>query len=176
MGYDTVFNGKFVLNKRLDLETYQFLVKLSGTRRMARSLPEEYGVEGEFYVDGGGCAGQAREDNIIDFNTPPKTQPSLWCEWCPTEDGLAIEWNDAEKFYHYIEWIKYLIERILQPRGYVLNGDVRWQGQSCYDAGCVSIKDNVVIIKKGKDCSDCKHRLEGLINRCRRRYGPDEDN
>ncbi len=35
---------------------------------MARKVGPEFGVEGELYMDGGGDFGQAREDNIIDYN------------------------------------------------------------------------------------------------------------
>lgn len=174
MGYSTYFDGQFVLNKKLDSETYQFLVKLSETRRMARNLPEEYGVEGEFYVDGGGWAGQDNENNVIHYNDPPKTQPGLWCKWCPTEDGLGIEWNGREKFYNYVEWLQYLIEKVLKPRGYILRGDVYWQGETCYDAGCISVENNIVTARQYKDCDACRYRLEGLLGKCHR-WGPEEE-
>ena len=31
-----------------------------------------------------------------------------------------------EKFYYYVEWLRYLIDNILAPRGYILNGDVEY--------------------------------------------------
>ncbi len=148
MGYDTNFTGAFQLNKPLTVKDFTFLKKLNETRRMARNVDESlYGVEGEFYVDGGGFAGQDRESNIIDFNLKPKTQPSLWCKWVPNEDGTAIEWDGVEKFYSYVEWIEYLIEKILAPRGYVLNGEVNWQGEENGDEGIICIVDNVVTTK-----------------------------
>lgn len=148
MGYTTDFSGAFQLNKPLTVKDFTFLQKLNETRRMARNVDEsKYGVEGEFYVDGGGVYGQAQEANIIDFNRPPRTQPGLWCQWTPNEDGTAIEWDGGEKFYNYVEWIKYLIEKILAPRGYVLNGEVNWYGEDSYDVGVICIKDNVVTTK-----------------------------
>lgn len=144
MGYTTEFEGQFDLNKKLDDETYEFLNKLATTRRMARSVDAKYGVEGEFYVSGGGYYGQADEDNVINHNRPPKTQPSLWCQWVPTADGLHIEWDECEKFYNYVEWIIYIIEKILKPRGYILNGSVRWRGESFDDSGTIEISDNMV--------------------------------
>jgi hypothetical protein len=101
-------------------------------------------VEGEFYVEGGGDYGQADEDNVIDYNRPPSTQPDLWCQWVPTKDGKGIEWDGSEKFYGYVEWIKYLIAKVLSPKGYVLNGTVDWRGEEWEDAGTISIKDNNV--------------------------------
>ena len=149
MGYTTYFDGQFDLDKPLDDETYEFLVKFNETRRMKRDVPDKYGIEGEFYVNG--ClAGQDVEDNVIDSNKPPSTQPGLWCQWVPTKDKKAIVWDEGEKFYDYIEWIEYLIEKILAPRGYVLNGIVKWEGDDCSDQGKIEITDNVVKIYRGR--------------------------
>lgn len=144
MGYTTDFEGRFLLNKKLDDQTYEFLKKFNQTRRMKRNVSPEYGVEGEFYVDGGGFMGQADENNVIDHNTPPRTQPGLWCQWMPSEDKKGIEWDGGEKFYRYIEWLGYLITKILAPKGYVLNGRVRWQGADPSDTGVIIIKDNKI--------------------------------
>lgn len=147
MGYTTEFKGKFSLNKKLDKETHDFLVGLATTRRMARKLPEKYGIEGEFYVDGKGFSFQEHDDSIINYNQPPKSQPSLWCQWIPTSDGLAIEWDGNEKFYSYVEWIEYIIKKILSPRGYALTGKVTWQGEEQPDRGIIEVKNNEITVK-----------------------------
>lgn len=144
MGYSTYFEGRFKLNNKLDDETYEFLQALGSTRRMKRNVDPKYGVEGEFYVEGGGMGGQNKEDNIINYNQPPKTQPSLWCDWVPTHDKMYIEWNKGEKFYEYIEWIKYIIVKILAPKGYILNGKVTYQGEDAHDNGVIQITNNIV--------------------------------
>ena len=144
MGYSTEFRNRFNLDKELSDEDFNFLTKFNETRRMKRNLPAEYGIDGEFYVDGGGSFGQAQEENIVDHNEPPSTQPGLWCQWVPTEDRMGIEWDGGEKFYHYTEWIKYLIEKILSPRGYTLKGIVKWQGEDMNDRGQIEIVDNKV--------------------------------
>lgn len=142
MGYTTEFEGRFDLNKKLDDDTFDFLAKLSDTRRMKRSFKEEsYGIEGEFYVEDD-------EENVTDPNTPPSTQPSLWCDWAPTVDGKGIEWNQAEKFYNYVEWLKYLIERVLKEKGYILNGTVKYQGEDEEDKGFIVVEDNIVDMVK----------------------------
>lgn len=150
MGYTTYFEGEFKLNKKLDEETHTFLNKLNRTRRMARNVDPKYGVEGEFYVDGGGFAGQDREENVIDHNRPPSTQPSLWCQWVPTEDGTAIVWDEGEKFYEYVPWIDYIVEKILKPRGYSLTGEVTWRGEEDTDMGKICIENNEVHVKYGR--------------------------
>ncbi len=146
MGYTTDFIGKFKLNKKLDDETYNLLLGLSSTRRMSRNVDEKFGVEGEFYYNLDGNFGQTREDNIINYNIPPRTQPSLWLQWKPTEDRLYIEWDGNEKFYEYVEWLKYIISKILIPKGYSLTGVVNWYGEEQGDVGAIIIEKNEIII------------------------------
>jgi len=150
MGYTTNFTGQFNLDKPLSDKDYEFLRKLNETRRMIRNLPPKYGVDGEFFVDGSGLAGQDRDKTIIDYNCPPSTQPGLWCGWMPTDDKTGIEWDGREKFYNYIKWIEYIVEKILIPRGYVLNGEVSWIGEDPSDLGLIVVKNNEVITKQGK--------------------------
>jgi hypothetical protein len=140
MGYTTDFEGQFDLDRPLDVETFTFLNKFNETRRMKRNLGPEFGVEGEFYVNGD-------DTGVIDYNDPPRTQPGLWCQWTPTEDGRHIEWDGGEKFYEYVEWIRYLIDAVLAPKDYVLNGTVEWQGEESDDRGRIVVKDNEVTIQ-----------------------------
>ena len=151
MGYTTDFYGQFNINKPLDDETYDLLVGLNETRRMGRKgLDEKYGIEGEFYCEDREDSGQNQHPSIIDHNVPPKTQPGLWCQWVPTEDRLAIVWDEGEKFYNYIEWIGYLINKILDPKGYKLNGEVEWEGEdTSNDLGKIIIVNNKISIKEG---------------------------
>jgi hypothetical protein len=147
MGYTTDFNGQFDLNKPLDSDTHSLLDGLNRTRRMGRKGldPKLYGVEGEFYVQGDDPLGNNMNDkSVIDY------QPGLWCQWRPTPDGEHIEWDEGEKFYNYVEWIEYIINSILAPRGYVLSGDVSWQGEDSDDVGIISIRNNVVKTKVGR--------------------------
>ncbi len=138
MGYTTQFSGVFGLNKALDDKTFEFLKRFNDTRRMARKVDAKYGVQGEFYTE------DDRSNSVIDNNAPPITQPGLWCQWMPSDDRMSIEWDGGEKFYHYIEWIKYIISKVLAPRGYVLNGVVEWRGEEFHDIGQIEICDNIV--------------------------------
>jgi hypothetical protein len=151
MGYTTDFGGSFKLDKPLDNETRVFLTKLADTRRMKRKFDDDkYGVDGEFYVDGGGMAGQDEEESIVEYNTPPSTQPGLWCQWVPNEEGTEIAWDGGEKFYAYTEWLRYIIEKVLKPKGYVLKGAVEWYGEDSDDRGMLVVKDNVVTVRRGE--------------------------
>lgn len=150
MGYSTDFNGEFSVTPTLTDKHRTFLEKFNQTRRMKRDLDPEFGIEGELYVDGDGIYGQANSADVINFNSPPRTQPGLWCQWAPNEDGTAIEWDGGEKFYNYVEWIEYLIEKILAPAGYKLNGEIEWIGEDADDRGKIIVKDNVVSTKNAQ--------------------------
>lgn len=81
-------------------------------------------------------------------------QPGLWCQWTPNADGTAIVWDQAEKFYHYIPWIKYLIAHFLAPWGLMLNGSVQWEGENPNDKGTITITDNEVKWEKMEPTPD----------------------
>lgn len=154
MGYTTDFSGRFELNKELSPKMAKFLNLFNETRRMKRNTDEVFGIEGEFFVFGSGSYGQDNEPNVIDFNEPPTTQPSLWNKWLPTDDGMGIEWSGEEKFYGYTEWLVYLIHKILAPNGYVLNGVVEYSGEEPGDCGEIVVVDNRVFVRVKYQDSD----------------------
>jgi hypothetical protein len=152
MGYTTDFEGRFNLNKKLDPATHDLLVGLASTRRMARDI-KGFGTDGEFYHEDDDNFGQTDRNGVINFNQPPRTQPSLWLQWIPTSDGMHIEWDGNEKFYSYIEWIDYLIKRVLAPRGYMLTGSVKWFGEDRDDQGIIVIEDNIIKVGRATETS-----------------------
>jgi hypothetical protein len=164
MGYTTDFNGSFNLNKPLSAVHAEYLIQFSSTRRMKRdankaaNLPDPVreavnlpiGKDGEYFVGASGSFGQDKDDSVIDYNTSPSEQPGLWCQWVPNEDGTGIEWDGGEKFYSYVEWLDYLIYNFLAPWGYILNGEVEWQGEDRDDRGLIVVKNNEVTTKIGR--------------------------
>lgn len=152
MGYTTEFRGAFEFgDKKPDKEMTDFINKFSSSRRMARNCTTivnydkewekncffgKLGTEGEWYV--GDC-----QESIKDYNMPPRNQPGLWCDWV-IEDGKLV-WNDSEKFYNYVEWLEYMIKNFFQPKGYVLNGEMKFQGEDFYDRGKIVIVNNKVM-------------------------------
>jgi len=163
MGYTTTFSGHFNLDRKLEPEHSAYLRKFSETRRMKRNAAaaEQFedpirksaklpiGKDGGFFVNGGGWAGQERDESILDFNNSPSDQPGLWCQWVPTDDFSSLEWNGAEKFYCYTEWLEYLIDNFLKPWGYTLNGEVTWRGEEHSDIGLLLVTNNVVTTHEG---------------------------
>ncbi len=139
-------------------EHVAYLKQFSRTRRMKRDADRAaalldpireaaglpIGKEAAYFVGGQGLAGQARDESILDYNKPPRGQPGLWCQWVPSADGTAIEWDGGEKFYEYTEWLQYLIKHFLAPWGYILNGEVQWQGEDDQDRGVIRVVNNRV--------------------------------
>lgn len=161
MGYTTDFCGVFNLNKKLDEETMEFLIGFAETRRMKRNpeileklgygKAEDFGVDGEFFVNFDDVVnmGQTRDDSIVEFNKPPSDQPNMWCQWIPTDDGRGIEWDGEEKFYDAEEWIEYISEKILKPKGYLLNGVVQAQGEGMEDRWYIEAVDGDITVVSG---------------------------
>ncbi|KKL86082.1 hypothetical protein LCGC14_1948340, partial [marine sediment metagenome] len=71
-------------------------------------------------------------------------------QWILTGDRQHIEWDGGEKFYGYVEWIEYIIEKILKPRSYVLNGKVEWSGEDEDDFGTILVINNKVEVIEGE--------------------------
>jgi hypothetical protein len=157
MGYTTIFDGTFNLNKRLFDSEAIYLIEFSRTRRMQRnpailqSIPDPareavglpLGEEGCYFVNQ--KWDEDSEVSVVNYNRPPKTQPGLWCQWVPTADGGGIKWNGTEKFYDYVEWLQYIINNFIEPWGYVLNGEVNWQGEREEDIGAIVVINNHII-------------------------------
>lgn len=149
MGYTTDFWGAVKIDPPLNAEEVDFLKRFAGSRRMKRG-------KGSYYAEPGNDFGQAHEEDILDYNTPPDDQPGLWCQWVPTQDGDALVWDQGEKFYSPVEWMKYLIEHFLKPEAlakkalpflqanHVCNGTIDAQGEDSDDRWRLVVKDNNV--------------------------------
>lgn len=143
------------------------------------NTPEEiYGQDGEYFAMDDGQSGQKEDKSIIDYNTPPGQpeyksgqdfttsweikqdlikrglcQPGLWCQWVieePIEGEQYLVWDGGEKFYNYVEWLKYLINHFFEPWGIKLNGTIEWEGEDPKDRGRIIVTDNMVKTQIGK--------------------------
>lgn len=164
MGYTTDFSGAFDLSPALNAAQIAYLKLFANTRRMMRSVtlvgvrPDPVrvavglpvGIEGEYFVGSSGYAGQEHSSDVVDFNCPPSTQPGLWCQWEPTDDGTKIQWNGVEKFYSYTEWLQYLIDNFLNKWGITITGEVRYQGEESADFGRVVVVNGIASRLPGK--------------------------
>lgn len=165
MGYTTEFEGQVRIDPPLEPVQIMYINKFSATRRMKRdaqkaeAMPDPVrgrarlpvGKHGGYFVGGAGFRGQNHDDSIIDYNVPPEGQPGLWCNWEVTDDGAFVQWDGAEKFYDYVEWMAYLIEHFFKPWKRRLDGEIRWQGEGHGDTGIMVVRDNAITTHPGVD-------------------------
>jgi hypothetical protein len=82
-------------------------------------------------------------DKSVTSDAPPKEVPGYWCQWTINDEG-NLAWDCGEKFYEYVPWLKFLIEHFFAPEGYVLDGDIIYDGEDCSDHGLIRVRENVV--------------------------------
>jgi hypothetical protein len=102
------------------------------------------GEDGCYFIGDGDDRNGFGGIGIVDHNDPPTGQPGLWCQWTPTSNRQAIEWDGGEKFYKYVQWLQYIITHFLERWGYTLNGKVYWQGESSDDQGTIVVVNNQI--------------------------------
>ena len=162
MGYTTDFEGSVSIEPPLNETEIKYLNKFANTRRMDRE-------KGPYYVGGKGICGQDHEDDIRNYNRPPKGQPGLWCQWVPvvdetddeTEEPISashIEWDGGEKFYEATEWMQYIIDHFIgenplaklnQPerfnflQGHKVNGEIFAEGEEPGDHWKIIVEDGI---------------------------------
>lgn len=179
MGYTTEFSGAFRVTPPLRPAHVRFLQRFNETRRMRRSVEEleqvadpireaaglPIGDDGALFVGSEDPFGQDWDHpSVTDPNRPPRGQPSLWCNWRPSDDGATIEWDGVEKFSHYVEWLEYLIATFLEPWGHTLSGEVTWEGEVSLDRGSLRVQDNVVeLVGEGADEPASDEEIEELM-------------
>ena len=156
MGYTTYFDGSMKISPPLTPEQASYINNFSETRRMKRDpekaskLPDPLreavglpiGEEGCYFVGGYGFGGQDKDDSVVECNSPPAIQPSLWCHWVVSEDGSTLEWDGGEKFYEFTLWLEYLIEHFFRPWGTSLSGSIDWSGQDVDDRGTIHVHED----------------------------------
>lgn len=161
MGYTTDFRGMVGLSPGLNPEQEEYLHQFAQTRRMKRDAAKAellsdpvriaaglpIGPEGAYFVGAKGDFGQADDNSVVNNNRSPAGQPGLWCQWVPSDDGSALEWDGGEKFYDYVLWMKYIIEHFIKPWGIIANGEIEWRGEEWDDTGTIVVKDNLVTTK-----------------------------
>lgn len=130
-----------------------------------------YGLDGEYFAKDDGRMGQSNDASIIDYNSPAGQigydsnidfntrwdenrrrlkegicQPGLWCQWIIVNEGSDqyLEWDEGEKFYYYVEWLKYLDKHFFKPWGVELEGEIMWQGEETGDVGKIVAKNGKI--------------------------------
>jgi len=95
--------------------------------------------------------------------------PGYWCQWIINDDG-ELEWDGGEKFYAYDDWLNYLIKHFFEPEGYILNGEITFQGEDADDFGKICVTDNKVELVYGIHCYGLNDFSDAdLIGECKKR-------
>lgn len=71
--------------------------------------------------------------------------PTSYCHWQLTRDCMGIEWDGGEKFYDYVEWLQFIVDKILAPAGLTLSGQLEFDGEDSKDNGTISVVDGKVV-------------------------------
>lgn len=169
MGYTTEFIGEFTFDREPSEELKDYINRFAKTRHVKRDVaaiqkafPDwekrswkgYLGNEAEFFLQPHNEVKYEKDDRldmtsfnkrngIVDNNNPPYSQPSLWCHWIINKKGKLV-WSGAEKFYEYVEWLKYLIKNFFEPEGLVLSGRCFYFGERMNDWGYICVEDNRV--------------------------------
>ena len=158
MGYTTYFNGGIFIDPPLENDLIEYINAFCSTRRMQRDVQKleefykgkygwenSYGIDGEYFIGGDS---DYLDKSIININNPPSTQPGLWCQWVITDDGEYIEWDQGEKFYKSPEWMQYIIDNFIAPKGHICNGEIYATGEDSEDVWYLVVKDNKVTVEQ----------------------------
>ncbi len=177
MGYTTDFKGEIYFNKPVDPALKEYINRFSESRHMKRDVSilkkkdknwkkfcwkGQLGEEGQFYARSDRNPSLWNDEpipeSIINYNAPPDDIPWLWCHWIINEAG-NLQWNGAEKFTCYTEWLRYLIKNFFEPEGYVLNGRIQYWGMDPSDWGKIEVHNNIVERFPAK----CNAEFEGNV-------------
>jgi hypothetical protein len=163
MGYTTDFYGQLETDWTMKQEHVDYINTFCSVRHMQRNaaIAETFpdpvrlaaglpiGIDGGYYVGNTNDYGQDMDASVKNGNQPPAGQPGLWCQWELVDNGQYLTWDGGEKFYNYVEWLRYLIEHFFEPWGYKLNGEIEWQGEERDDMGLIKVENNIVTTKSG---------------------------
>lgn len=78
-----------------------------------------------------------------DPNLIPEPHPNSYMQWVPTETLDGIVWDENEKFYNYVEWLRWLVVW-LANRGIEAVGTLRWAGEDPTDTGQIDVHEGNV--------------------------------
>jgi len=98
-----------------------------------------------------------------DHRNDSDSVPGYYCQWVASEDGTELEWDGNEKFYNYIEWLQYMIDRFFKPWGVVVSGSVDWDGEASGDTGTILVKDNEISTTSPEDIKSAAESARDVL-------------
>lgn len=93
----------------------------------------------------------AEAKELLEINESDKSETvtgiSAYFQWVPSTDLEHIVWDGNEKFYKYLEQLRWLCDW-LDHRSISANGHLLWQGEEIGDVGTITVTDNDVSVQR----------------------------
>lgn len=93
--------------------------------------------------------GEAKE--LLEIHDSGKAEKitgiDAYFQWVPADTLEHIVWDGEEKFYYYVEQLRWLCSW-LANRQIIANGTLYWQGEETGDTGTLAVVDNLVSVNK----------------------------
>lgn len=124
--------------------------KFSGSLKLSRKLTI---AEAKMFLEANEDPEQIKGD-----------KPGSYMQWVPSESLESIVYDGNEKFYHYDEWMQWVLTK-LGDMGIVANGSIAWSGESAGDLGVLIVENNTLTVSKNKAGSNNPEKpltLDGL--------------
>jgi hypothetical protein len=75
-------------------------------------------------------------------------KPHGYLQWVPAVSMDALVWDKGEKFYDYVEWLKFARNVLRGDYGIELDGQIHWTGEDTKDVGTITIKGDDITVSK----------------------------
>ena len=84
----------------------------------------------------------------LDRTEMPEGAPDTYLQWVPSCDLEHLVWDGGEKFYLYVECLKW-IALWLHERGITMDGRIDWSGEDVSDTGFIVMEGSVISVIEG---------------------------
>lgn len=78
-----------------------------------------------------------------DSRNAPAPNPGGYLQWVPSASLDTIGWDGNEKFYNYVEWLRWVCAW-LKDAGIAANGSIVWFSEEVCDTGTITVIENFV--------------------------------
>lgn len=135
MGYTTKFQGSVQLDRKLTLKEAKFFLGMMYNEEMTV------------------------EQMVENYDISSKLQRS-YLQWAPGEDLQSFVWNQEEKFYEYVEWLQFVVDR-LKEIDVGVSGQITWSGEDTGDTGVITINPDWTVTEQS-NYENSKPNIEPL--------------
>ena len=105
---------------------------------------------------------------ILEANNDPDSiqgeHPRSYMQWVPAQSLDHIVYDGNEKFYEYVDWMKWLVN-YLKGIGITADGEIDWSGEQAGDTGTIVVANSEVAVRDHETPARGSHKpltLRGL--------------